>query len=72
MKGKRQFSRLEANQIRALLKEKSESDFGKQKSIRNRLRSEFQFYISDFDNSYSGFDAMDFDSLIANGKIIIY
>ena len=71
MEEKQCFSKIQARQIRALLDEKCEAERSKQKVIRDKLRREYRFYITDFDTSYSGFTSAKFDQLIENGNICI-
>lgn len=70
MKGRSEFTRREADTIGALLRQKDLADEDEQKGIRSRLRR-MGFYITDFDDSYQGFDASDFDSLVRFGYIKI-
>ena len=69
MKGKREFTEFEANQIRKLIKEKLIASKNEQKKIRNKIRS-FGFYFSDFSNK-KGYTVQDFDNLIRKKEIII-
>lgn len=69
MKGKRQFSEYEANQIRKLISQKLMASKNEQKKIRNKIRS-FDFYFSDF-SSKKGYTVQDFDNLIKTGEIRI-
>ena len=71
MKGRRSFSEQEAKNIRRLLAEVRRADRSGQKLLRNTLRRGFGFYISDFGTGGSGFDATDFDRLVAKGVIRI-
>jgi len=66
MKGKNIFNKIEANQIRQLLKKKIES--GNEKKYRDQLRK-IGFYISNFGFSKDGFSPEDFEALVASGKI---
>ena len=70
MPAKRRFTQKEAKQIKSLLREKARASSNEQKSIRARLRR-MGFYITNFDQSYSGFTAGDFESLVKRGMIII-
>jgi hypothetical protein len=70
MQGKNVFSSLEANIIRDLLREKSTVSRSKQKRIRFELRK-IGFYITDFDQSQSGFSLMDFENLVRYKQITI-
>ncbi len=69
MKGKREFTDYEANQIRKLIRQKLMASKNEQKTIRNRIRS-FGFYYSDF-SSKKGYTVQDFDNLIITGEIKI-
>lgn len=69
MKGKREYSEYEANQIRKLINQKVLASKNKQKGIRNRIRG-YKFYFSDFSNK-KGYTVNDFNKLIKTGKIII-
>ena len=40
-----------------------------QKRLRRRLRTEYGFYISDFDDSRQGFARSDFDALVSSRTI---
>ncbi len=71
MKGKNVFSGAEAERIRELLGEVRRADADEQKGLRNRLRKEVGFYITDFTSSSAGFTAADFDSLVKQGLIMI-
>ena len=69
MKGRRQFSRSEAERIRALLDRIRKGERNVQKRLRDRLRNECEFYISDFDGRSRGFTRSDFDALVSSGAI---
>jgi hypothetical protein len=70
VKGRRQFSPDEARDIRRLLELIRRSERGEQKVLRARLRRPpLQFYITDWDPSYVGFTASDFDDHVAQGAI---
>lgn len=71
MRGRRKFSRAEVGEIRALLVEIRQGELKVQKRLRHRLRNEFDFYISDFDQSRSGFTPNDLDMLVSSGAIEI-
>jgi hypothetical protein len=71
MQGRNHFSEKEANEIRALLSEKSRRVGTAQNSVRAKLRSKFRFYIHDFGEFKGGFSVEDFDTLIKSKKIII-
>lgn len=71
MEGKQRFTRTEIAEIRQLLLdlERSRGDKNKCKSIRQSLRNK-GFYITDFDQSQSGFTAAKLDQLIKIGSIL--
>jgi hypothetical protein len=69
VKGKREFSESEANQIRKLIGQKLIASKTEQKLIRNKIRS-FEFYFSDF-SSKKGYTVQDFENLIKSGEIKI-
>ena len=68
MKGRSEFTRREANSIKELLRQKDFADEDEQKGIRSRLRR-MGFYITDFDDSYQGFDISEFDLLVRDGRV---
>lgn len=53
MQGRQTFTRDEADQIRALLREKAVADRNEQKRLRGRIRR-LGFYISDWDSDAAG------------------
>jgi len=69
MKGIREFTNFEANEIRKLINKKLMASTSEQKSIRNKIRS-FNFYFSDF-SSKKGYTIQDFNDLIKSGQIKI-
>ena len=71
MSGKSVFSQYECIEIRKLLRKIRKADSERQKALRNKLRTNFLFYISDFDKSNSGFTLNDFEHLIKTGRILI-
>ncbi len=71
MKGKSIFSAIEAARVRELLRKVRRADRAEQKALRDRLRNEVGFYISDFTRSNTGFTAADFDSLVERAAIKI-
>lgn len=71
MKGKNIFTKAESVQIKEHLKALAEAGRYAQKDIRVQLRTENNFYISDFDHSRKGFSSADFDRLVAEGLIRI-
>ncbi len=70
MDGKSQFSVLEADQIRVLLRTKTRAGSTQQKTIRSQLRK-LGFFISDFALEWSAFKKSDFDQLVEEGTIKI-
>ncbi|WP_233810290.1 hypothetical protein [Paraburkholderia sp. HP33-1] len=71
MKGRTVFSASDADRVRALLSQVRDADRDQQKALRDRLRKELGFYISDFTGSNAGFTAADFDSLVIKGTVKI-
>lgn len=71
MKGKSTFSQAEAEFARELLRQVRKADCDEQKKLRDRLRIDVGFYISDFTRSYAGFTVADFDGLVERGTIKI-
>lgn len=71
MNGKNQFYKKEANGIKSLLLKIRESDREVQKQLRNELRDNYRFFISDYTKSKKGFTLADFDTLINSGQVII-
>ena len=70
MKGRDIFTQAEAERIRALLRQVREAvSAAEQKKLRDRLRINIGFYISDFARSNAGFTAADFDGLVDHGTI---
>jgi hypothetical protein len=70
MKGRSTFTPSEIDAIRRLLREKVRADRGRQKRLRDQLRS-IGFYISDFAEDQTGFSEWDLDQLISRGTIRI-
>jgi len=70
MKGRRTFTKEEAEKIRILLDQKCKAPSDEQKGFRDELRK-MGFYISDFTDSKEGFTSADFNSLIECGQVII-
>jgi hypothetical protein len=68
MRGRSTFTPSEIDAICRLLREKVRADRGRQKTLRNQLRS-LGFYISDFASDQAGFAEGDLDQLIASGTI---
>ncbi|MGF6811730.1 hypothetical protein OKW30_006922 [Paraburkholderia sp. Clong3] len=71
MKGKGTFSPAEADGVRELLRKVRAADRASQKMLRDRLRNELCFYISDFTKSNRGFGPDDFDEMVKRGTIRI-
>ncbi|MDG0024952.1 hypothetical protein [Trinickia sp. Y13] len=71
MKGKNVFSAAEAERACDLLRQIRAADRDAQKLLRDRLREEVGFYISDFTSSNAGFTECDFRSLVERGTIQI-
>ena len=71
MRGENVFSFADAKTIRNILSEKNQADPDRQKHLRNKLRNQLKFYITDFDRSNKGFTENDFNALIWEGKIFI-
>ncbi len=69
MKGKTEFTKSEANQIRKLINQKLNASKNEQKTIRNKIRN-IGFYFSDFSNK-KGYTVQDFENLIKTGEIKI-
>ena len=73
MKGRCTFTQTEAHAIRAMIARLRDSDSSEQKRIRNKLRSEHGFWITDFGRrGTNGFTVADFDALIESGRIHIH
>lgn len=71
MKGKSVFSLAEAERVRELLRKIRRAERDEQKKLRDCLRLNVGFYISDFTRSTAGFTEADFDSLVKRGTIKI-
>ena len=69
MKGKKSFTRDEAEKIRALINQKVRASKYEQKRIRDKIRA-IGFYFSDFSNK-KGYTVDDFEVLIKNKQINI-
>lgn len=70
--GRLVFTSDERDEIRSLLSDLRRADRDAQKRIRGKLRRQFDFNISDFDDgSGGGFTRSDFDDLVARGTIKI-
>ncbi len=70
MKGKQRFTKQEAEQIRALIREKNRATPSRQKEIRNKIRN-IGFYYTDFSPQVEGYTVAGFDELIKSGQIEI-
>jgi hypothetical protein len=70
IKGRNTFTKKEVDDIRKLLKLKNTSARAKQVVYRSKLR-EMGFYITDFDQTQSGFTTYHLDDLIRKGIIRI-
>ena len=71
MKSKKEYTQLEADSIKELLREKSRASRSEQKTIRKKIRDKYHFYISDFVKSNRGFNQSDFDRLVKIGLVKI-
>jgi hypothetical protein len=72
VRGRSRFTRAEAAAIRSRLGRLRRADPATQKAIRAELRrAPSRFYITDWDDSYAGFTAADFDALVAARRITI-
>lgn len=71
MKGENQFSAANAEAIRKTLRKLRNVGRLEQKNLRNTLRDQYKFYITDFDTSGTGFTESDFNRLIEKGTIIV-
>ena len=71
MKGHRKFPSQEVISIRRILSELRMTNRNTQKQLREVLRKDYKFYVSDFDRSRKGFTVADFDGLIESGEIEI-
>lgn len=70
-KGKKVFTKAEADKIRSLITQKLASGRTEQKVIRDAIR-DIGFYYSDFSGSKHGYTIADFDGLILTNKITIH
>lgn len=59
------------SRIKALLREIRRAGRSRQKTLRNKLRREHDFYISDFATDQQGFTASDVDDLVRRGVITL-
>ena len=65
------FSKEQASEIRSILSTLHTLPRDEQKKVRADLRSRLKFYISDYTNSKTGFNAEDFDNCVKQGLIEI-
>ncbi len=70
-KGSSEFTLSESQAIKELLIELRSVDGDAQEKIREILRKDYDFYISDYTDSKSGFTELDFDNLVDKGIIAI-
>ncbi|MDW7730722.1 MAG: hypothetical protein SCJ94_12105, partial [Bacillota bacterium] len=71
MKGRKEFTKDEIEKIRQLLRIKVQSNKQQQTHIRNKMRKNYSFYISDFEKTSKAFDEDQLDNLIKQGVIQI-
>jgi len=69
--GRNAFTATELDAIKALLRDVRRADRSRQKTLRNKLRNQFGFYISDFVHDQQGFTASDVDALVRRGTITV-
>jgi hypothetical protein len=69
MKGRDTFTQAESANIRTALGTLRRVERPAQKSIRESLRQESGFYISDWPRDAAGFTRSDFDELVRQGRI---
>ncbi len=69
--GRTSFNRAELDAIKSLLHKIRGAEPGRQKGLRERLRRQFDFYISDFATDRQGFVASDIDALVRRGVIVL-
>jgi hypothetical protein len=69
MKGKDTFTEAESAAIRKALDTLRRADRPAQKSIRESLRQQSGFYISDWPRDATGFTRSDFDELVRQSRI---
>lgn len=69
MKGKKEFTKAEFEEIKKLTEEKNRADKTRQVAIRNKIRN-IGFYYSDF-SSKKGYTVADIEKLVRDGEIII-
>jgi hypothetical protein len=69
MKGRDGFTQAESTTIRTALDTLRRAERPAQKSIRESLRQQSSFYISDWPRDATGFTRSDFDELVRRGRI---
>jgi hypothetical protein len=69
MKGRDRFTQAESDAIRRALGSLRQAERPAQKSIRESLRQQSGFYISDWSRAATGFTRSDFDDLLRQGRI---
>jgi hypothetical protein len=69
MKGKNTFTQAEALAIRTALDTLRRAERPVQKSVRESLRKDSGFYISDWPRDATGFTRSDFDELVGQRRI---
>lgn len=69
MKGRDRFTQAVGTTIRAELEALRRAERPAQKSIRESLRQQSGFYISDWPRDATGFTRSDFDELVRQGRI---
>ena len=71
MRSREQYTNTEVLSIKELLKEKTSAPSPRQKTIRGKLRSKYQFFINEFPTYGGAFNHYDFENLIKSGRIKI-
>lgn len=71
MKGRDRFTQAESDAIRRALGSLRRAERPAQKSIRESLRQQSGFYISDWPRAATGFTQSDFDDLLRQGRICV-
>lgn len=69
--GRAVFTRAELESIKALLREIRRAERSRQKTLRNKLRGQYDFYITDFATDQQGFTGSDVDDLVRGGRITV-
>jgi ACT domain-containing protein len=70
MKGKKEFTSTEFEEIKKLVRKKVNASSEDQKTIRDRIRK-IGFYYSDFSKEKDGYTLFDLEILVKNRKITI-